>query len=59
MCKIIKRLRNRIAIISTQITIEPSPVRAGREHIVFPDGLRIIVEDGEYVGFYTEKPYIG
>lgn len=27
-----------------------------RTYINFPDGLRIIVEDGKYVGFYTQNP---
>lgn len=31
-------------------------VKQGRKYIVFPDGLRIIIENGEYKGFYTQHP---
>lgn len=58
MLKWIKKLRNRKAIFYTEFTIKPSNIRPGREHICFPDGLRIIVEDGEYIGFYTQKPSV-
>lgn len=27
-----------------------------RKYMEFPDGLRIIIENGKYVGFYTQEP---
>lgn len=33
-------------------------VKQGRKYIVFPDGLRLIIEDGKYVGFYTQHPQV-
>lgn len=37
------------------VDVMPSEV-AGREYVCFPDGLRLIIEDGKYAGFYTQEP---
>lgn len=31
----------------------------GRDYIHFSDGLRLIYENGKYVGFATQEPYVG
>lgn len=31
----------------------------GRDYVHFSDDLRLIYEDGEYVGFATQEPYVG
>lgn len=31
----------------------------GRDYIHFSDGLRLIYENGQYVGFATQEPYVG
>lgn len=38
-----------------EVDVVPS-AKPGREYVCFPDGLRIIVEDGKYIGFYTQHP---
>lgn len=41
---------------SSEIEIVESETKPNRKYIGFHDGLRIIVENGEYKGFYTQNP---
>ena len=31
-------------------------IKRYRRYLEFPDGMRIIIEGGKYVGFYTQEP---
>ncbi len=46
----------RIWFLCDHAEVKDSNVRQERKVICLPDDLRIIVENGEYKGFYTQHP---
>lgn len=59
MPKLFKRspmVKAKVSLIGMVEREQKKKMGKGRRYINFPDGLRIIVEDGKYVGFYTQKP---
>ena len=49
------KLKKRVYAVRSGYVIRPSG-EPGTEYLCYPDGLRLIIEDGKYVGFYTQEP---
>ena len=57
---LLKKLATRkYAIFCTPVARLHSDEQYGRVYLEMPDGLRLIFDDGEYVGFSTQEPYVG